>query len=280
MLGQIAQMRRDYAEAVALHEESLAIFRELDEPSWIATQITNLAIVQYGLGDLGRAAALADEVLPIWLEIGNEWGVGFAFRVLGDVAADRREPDRAAAFYAESLATAERTADQGAVADTLTGYAYLAVTLGRLEPAARIFGAAERLYETRGMRVPPVDRPNYPRAVAAVRTELGDAASASAWSAGRELSPEQAVAEARTLVTAIPDRREPSAPPPTEALGLTPRETEVLRLLADGMSDREIAATLFISPKTVGLHVSNLLGKLGVPSRAAAIAYIHRHGLV
>jgi DNA-binding NarL/FixJ family response regulator len=51
----------------------------------------------------------------------------------------------------------------------------------------------------------------------------------------------------------------------------------VLRLLADGRSDREIAAALSISPKTVGLHVSHLLAKLGVPSRAAAVAHIHRH---
>ena len=53
--------------------------------------------------------------------------------------------------------------------------------------------------------------------------------------------------------------------------GLTQREVEVLRLLAEGRSDREIAAELYISPKTASVHVSNLLGKLGVPSRAAAV---------
>jgi DNA-binding CsgD family transcriptional regulator len=62
------------------------------------------------------------------------------------------------------------------------------------------------------------------------------------------------------------------------AAGLTRREREVLRLLADGRSDREIAAALSISPKTVGLHVSHLMAKLGVPSRAAAVAHVHRHG--
>ena len=71
------------------------------------------------------------------------------------------------------------------------------------------------------------------------------------------------------------------APPATVApAGLTPHEAEVLRLLAEGRSDREIAAALFISPKTAGVHVSHLLGKLGVPSRAAAVAHAHRHGLV
>jgi DNA-binding CsgD family transcriptional regulator len=61
---------------------------------------------------------------------------------------------------------------------------------------------------------------------------------------------------------------------------LTPRELEVLRLLADGMSDREIAAALFLSPRTVGWRVNHLLTKLDVPSRAAAAAMAIRRGLL
>src|SRR5688572_32748917 len=60
---------------------------------------------------------------------------------------------------------------------------------------------------------------------------------------------------------------------------LTAREREVLGLLTEGRSDREIAEALCISPKTVGTHLTHILGKLGVPSRAAAIAHVHRHGL-
>jgi DNA-binding CsgD family transcriptional regulator len=61
---------------------------------------------------------------------------------------------------------------------------------------------------------------------------------------------------------------------------LTPRETQVLRLVADGRSNREVAADLVLSERTVERHVSNILTKLGVSSRAAATAYAHRHGLV
>jgi non-specific serine/threonine protein kinase len=278
MLGQIAQMERDYIRAVALHEESLAIFRERNEPTWVATQLTNLAIVSYSLGDLERATALARDVLPMWQEVENDWGFGFAYRLLGDVAADRGEPVRAAALYAESLVVAQRSADPGAVADTLTGYAYLALTLGRLEMAARLFATAEQIYKARGMRIPPMDRPNYTRAVEAVRAGLGKTAFEAAWQAGRGLTEAQAISEATSLAEAIgPTEPDRSA---AARLGLTPREREVLALLADGQSDRQIAEALFISPKTVGLHVSNVLGKLGVPTRAAAIAHIHRHGLV
>ena len=63
---------------------------------------------------------------------------------------------------------------------------------------------------------------------------------------------------------------------PEEILGLTPRETEILNLLARGYTNREIAATLVISVKTVGVHVSHILRKLGAPNRLEAAATIHR----
>ena len=64
-----------------------------------------------------------------------------------------------------------------------------------------------------------------------------------------------------------------------DGLGLTPRETEVLTLLADGRSNPEIAEQLFISPKTASVHVSNILRKLEVDSRGEAAALAHRRGL-
>jgi DNA-binding CsgD family transcriptional regulator/tetratricopeptide (TPR) repeat protein len=69
------------------------------------------------------------------------------------------------------------------------------------------------------------------------------------------------------------------APTPAEQLGLTPREVEVLVLVAAGRSNRQIAQALFISPKTVGVHVSNILAKLGVAGRVEAAAVAHRLGL-
>ncbi len=66
---------------------------------------------------------------------------------------------------------------------------------------------------------------------------------------------------------------------PAGALGLTPREVDVLRLLTQGRSNREIGEDLFISPRTVNFHVTNLLAKLELDSRAAAAAFAVRHGL-
>jgi DNA-binding NarL/FixJ family response regulator len=83
------------------------------------------------------------------------------------------------------------------------------------------------------------------------------------------------VAAAAKTAAPIPRSLDPAA-----CHGLTPRELEVLRLLAAGRSNREIAEVLFISVPTVKSHLSNLLGKLDLPSRSAATAYAHTHDLL
>jgi DNA-binding NarL/FixJ family response regulator len=74
--------------------------------------------------------------------------------------------------------------------------------------------------------------------------------------------------------------RAPHSPNGAAGGRLTPREQEILALLASGLDQRAIAERLVISPKTVATHIQRILGKLGVRSRAQAVAYAHRHGLV
>ncbi|MFF4804597.1 AAA family ATPase [Streptomyces sp. NPDC001351] len=84
---------------------------------------------------------------------------------------------------------------------------------------------------------------------------------------------------ARLALKRVPDRRPAEPADPAEALGLTGRERDVLRLVAAGRTNRQIAEELFISPKTASVHVSNILGKLGVSGRGEAAAVAHRRGL-
>ena len=72
----------------------------------------------------------------------------------------------------------------------------------------------------------------------------------------------------------------PEAPPsPAASLGLTRREAEVLALVAEGCTNRQIGQALFITPRTAGVHVSRILAKLGVAGRGEAAAIAHRLGL-
>ncbi|NEC76316.1 helix-turn-helix domain-containing protein, partial [Streptomyces rochei] len=80
-----------------------------------------------------------------------------------------------------------------------------------------------------------------------------------------------------TLGRAAGPERAPADP--VEALGLTSRERDVLRLVSDGRTNRQIAEELFISPKTASVHVSNILAKLGVSGRGEAAAVAHRLAL-
>lgn len=80
-------------------------------------------------------------------------------------------------------------------------------------------------------------------------------------------------------VTAVETKPKPD-PPPTNEQDLTPRETEILTLVATGLSDREIADRLVLSPHTVHRHVANVRTKLGLPTRAAAVAAAAKRGLL
>jgi DNA-binding CsgD family transcriptional regulator len=88
---------------------------------------------------------------------------------------------------------------------------------------------------------------------------------------------QQIVRQARKARVELPVAGQAAAP---TRFGLTDRETEVLRLVAAGRGNRDIATELFISPKTVSVHVSNILGKLGVATRTEAAAVAYRAGLL
>ncbi|MBA2277069.1 MAG: response regulator transcription factor, partial [Chloroflexia bacterium] len=119
----------------------------------------------------------------------------------------------------------------------------------------------------------------YEHAADVARAALGDAIFSAAHDAGRALSLDQAVAEAMTITigTAQPSPLPLSA---SAAAGLTSREVEVLGLLAEGRSDRQIADALFISSRTASHHVARILAKLGARTRTAAVDQARRHGIV
>ena len=107
------------------------------------------------------------------------------------------------------------------------------------------------------------------------RTDLGEEAFAAAWAAGRALPVEQAVVEG-TALAAGPAATAAPVPP----AGLSEREAEVLRLLAAGLSDRQIAARHFITEHTARYHVTTLRNKLGADTCAQAVALAARRGLL
>jgi DNA-binding NarL/FixJ family response regulator len=119
-------------------------------------------------------------------------------------------------------------------------------------------------------------RPQHEQTWAEARATLGETRFATAWAAGADLTLDEALAEATALARDV-TASVPAGPGPGLA-GLTVREQEILALLIDGRTDREIAAALFISQRTASNHVSAILHKLRVNTRAEAAVRAVRDG--
>ena len=281
-LGRLHAYWGRYKEAAARLDEALALFRELEPALIVGPQYVSLAHSHRGRialadGDLTGAAHHLEEGERRQRELAFSYGLSWNLCYLGDLERVRGDLAGARARYRECLALAEAHGDQPLVAAALDGVASVAAAGRQPEQAARLHGAAGALRDRLGAPVAPWELPAHERDLATTRAALGPARFTAAWEAGAVLTPEQAVAEA-VADPASTDASPPSGP--LLATGLTAREAEVLRLLAEGLSDREIAEDLSISSRTVNGHVTHLLGKLGVDSRTAAVAYVLRHRLV
>jgi DNA-binding NarL/FixJ family response regulator len=143
-----------------------------------------------------------------------------------------------------------------------------------------LFGAAEAQREAVGAPAPR-RQAVYQQTVERLRAALGPGAFATAWAAGRALPLAEAIVEAMTLSPPPHGSADDSGPStPRAQHGLTPREVEVLRLVAAGRSNPEIAAALFISRRTAQTHVQHILDKLDVATRAEAAVFATQHGLL
>jgi DNA-binding CsgD family transcriptional regulator len=169
------------------------------------------------------------------------------------------------------------------IAQCIEAIARCAEMRGSMASAIRLLGSSAALFDAVGV-TPPSDR-NPAVDAASLRTQVSTVEFDRAWEAGQTLSPDDAAAEALAVAedlvtevhTEVPAVESPS---PAVTLGLTPREVAVLRLLAEGMSDREIAVSLSISERTAGNHVQHAMRKIGVDSRTAAAVFAIRNDVV
>jgi non-specific serine/threonine protein kinase len=280
VLGWTAEDEGRFDEAEAHLTEALRLFRAHGIATWVGFSLNFLGHVDYERGDVERAAVRFEEALDIFRTTGNTYGVGFVLANLAKAARRQGDHPRATALYAESLALRHEQGDKQFIASSLRGLAIVAAATRRYARAARLGGAAEALREAIGAP-PPRHTARARGALTATRRGLGQEAFAAAWAAGRALSLAEAVAEA---LQTSPDATEQSTPvahaEASARYGLTAREVEVLRLIADGRSNPAIAEELYISPRTAQTHVQNIFTKLGIGSRAEAVRLAVELGLV
>jgi DNA-binding CsgD family transcriptional regulator len=268
-----------FARAQTAFEEQRALCEELGNRHGVALAIFGLGHLALSRGEDARAAECFEEALPLFEAAGDRRGIYLAVTHLGQVRARQGDDARAAAMFARALAVSWELGDRWAISELLVEVAWLAVRAERPEAAARLLGAAATLRAADGLPLAVGERADHESAVTAARATLGEETFAAALAAGRALSLEQAFAEA-VEATAVPRSPTPSdAGGPSVPFGLTPREREVLCLLATGRTYQEVADALFVSFATVRTHVQHIYAKLGCDSRHAAATLARERGL-
>jgi predicted ATPase/DNA-binding CsgD family transcriptional regulator len=275
----------DPEQIVSLLEESLAISRDVGDKIGLATCIRLSGQLALSQGNIAEAHSLAQDSLALFREIGDRPNTALALCLLAKVEINQGNYATAFDLFEQSLINSGRgLLNKGLVATCLEGLAIVVAAQSEPVWAARLLGAAESLREAVGIPLPPVERLIYERTVSEVRNRLGDKTFTSAWAEGHTMTPEQAL-EAKSSVinpppsSAMQSATLPAKPSPTYPDGLTAREVEVLRLLAQGMTDAQIAEQLVISPRTVNNHLTSIYQKIQVSSRSAATRYAIDHQL-
>jgi predicted ATPase/DNA-binding CsgD family transcriptional regulator len=317
-LALLASSQGEYARACALFEEGLALFRELGNKMPIAHSLSQLARTLYvaqgdqttvrslleeclvlsqevgfkegiaasyslsgqlalSQGDVTTARSLVEESVVLYKEMGHQHGTVESLAALGKVVAAQGDYPAACRIYEESLLLSGELGEKWVIAECLVGLGEVVAAQQKLAWAAQLWGAAEAVRDALGIPLPPIEVVDYERSVSAARVHLGERAFAAAWAQGRAMTAEQALAA---------KGQKPAPPPittvtssPTYPAGLTAREVEVLRLVATGLTDLQIADKLILSPHTVHAHISSIYSKLGVTSRSAATRYAIEHHL-
>jgi predicted ATPase/DNA-binding CsgD family transcriptional regulator len=261
-LGRVLWIRGDYGRARARLQESLAVARRHGARDVAASASQGLGYVALAEGDLEGAAALLEESLAEFRELGDRWWALRGICALGHVAARRGAHAASRLRFEQGLETARELGDPMLEAACLEG---LASAHGPAV-AARLLGAAESVRERAGAAWPAFVNADSERSADRVRRALGDERFAAEWAGGRAMDAAEIVGLARPSL-------------PGHPAGLTVREVEVLRLVAAGLTDAQVADRLVLSVRTVHSHVRSIYRKLGVSSRTAATGYAFRQGL-
>jgi DNA-binding NarL/FixJ family response regulator len=283
--GTLAIAEGDLPTACARFEESLVLRRRLGDAFGIAWSGHGLASVARLRGDAAAARPLYEECLATFRALGERPNVASVLHSLGEVAMMEGDFAAARVRFAESLALYLEMDSTRGVGIALSGFAALAAAERRAERAVRLAGAATALHAAGGGAIELIKHGEAGDWLDEAHRALGEPAFAAAWAAGRAMAPAAAIAEA--LAEPSPAVGSDALPQPAMVRGgraarpggLTEREVEVARLVADGKTNREIAEALVLSERTVAKHLDHIFTKLGVSSRTAVAAFTLRHGL-
>jgi predicted ATPase/DNA-binding CsgD family transcriptional regulator len=269
--GDLARARQDF-------ENLLPIARQWRERRYLVFLLSWLGDIEWASGRYSLAKKYCTESLEIAREFGDKMLIAWDILDLGIVSLDEHNLDRARSLMAETLVLS-RASELKNIVDVdwaIFGFACLAAVEKNARRAIQLLAFTDKLFkDINPAHIYAIERKRY---LSLVREQVDQETFAAAWAEGCALSLEQAIsiAEQELLAPPLPS----PAPMPPDPNALTSRETEVLRLVAAGLSDAQVAAQLVISRRTVSTHLTAIYGKLGVGSRGAATRYALDHHLI
>jgi predicted ATPase/class 3 adenylate cyclase/DNA-binding CsgD family transcriptional regulator len=295
-----ADVEGDHAGAARDAAESLRLFRQAGDRLGMGQMLGNLAYYELSAGDLDAARRHLAESHDIARPLNDRYSIVHTTFHLGLAEYLGGSPGAAEALFAESLDLARRTGMRAMMAYALIGLALAGRGGADSGWSAWLHGAADQALADLGHVLQPLEERLAGLDRQRLRTAMGDGAFDAAYAAGRALHLAQVLAalgradaaagQPRVAQQARPGMQaeragalasEPDAAVSREVVTvLTPRELDVLKLVAQGLSNPEIAQRLVLSEHTVHRHLANILRKLNLSSRAAAAAWGARTGLV
>ena len=268
--GQLASARGDRAEARARFEEAIDLARAAGDVWGTAFAVIQCGAFSLAAGEHARAEELLTEGVRLSVESGDRGVVlGHAVARLAQALTAQGRLEAARSRLREGAQAIRGAENPPGAAFLLEAAATWLAAAGVLPAAVEAWAAAEAHRRRSRWPVMREDTAASRRAWTATREALGTVRFELLWAGGRSRDEEEALDLAIAAVEAADLEHPPAAPAPAGRTGsdLTPRELEVLALVASGRSDGEIAASLVISKKTVSVHVSSIKAKLGASSR-------------
>lgn len=253
----------DAAEAVTA---SKLAWEMCPQPDLLGSNVYAMAQAALAAGDLPTARRWADDAVAA--ASGGHRMILLATRVRVAIAQGDLEQANRDAY--DALTIAAETRAYLTIPDVVECLATLAADSGYEREAARLFGAAQGLRERTGQVRYKIYDDGYTVAIDSLRNAMGDSEFATAWAEGSGLSAAEAIAYAQR--GRCERKRSPSGWP-----SLTPTELDIVRLVSEGLTNKDVGAKLFISPRTVQTHLTHVYTKLGISSRVQLAQEAARH---
>lgn len=268
--GSVALYSGDLPAATTAFEEGLALLEPGRELTVRLDLLLSYSSAVALLGDAERATWCHEEFLRITEPAGESFHRAYALWTFGLFVMHQGDLARAAELIQQSIALRRELRDLTGLGWSLESLAWAESALQHHDRAATLLGAADRLWEIMGRPLATYQHmyPFHEACVQAATEQLGSAQFGAAFQKGAAFSVDDGIAYA------LGDRLT-SAPPPSEPdTVLTTRELEIARLIAEGLSNRQIATRLTLSVRTVETHAQHILTKLGYRSRAQIASWV------